>query len=45
MIVSRSFGELRGKSITFMERLVDKKAQLPEDHSQVPDIIIYLAKG
>lgn len=45
LIVSRSFGELRGKSITFMERLPDKKAQLPDDLSQLPDIILYIAKG
>jgi hypothetical protein len=45
MIVSKSFGETKGNSITFLERLADKKVQFPENQSQIPDLIFYLARG
>lgn len=28
-----------------MEKLPDKKVQFPEEQTQIPDLIIYLAKG
>lgn len=45
MLVSRSFGQLVNKSNSFMEKLPDKKVQFPEEQTQIPDLIIYLAKG
>ena len=44
MTISKTFGSMK-LCQSFFEKFPDKKVQLPEDITQVPDLIIYLAKG
>lgn len=45
MVVSKSSGQLQNRSHSFYEKLKDIKILFPEDHTQIPDLIIYVAKG
>lgn len=45
MIVSKDYQPPNNGSLYFLDRLPDKKVQFPEDYSQIPDLIVYFAKG
>ena len=45
MIMGTSHKYTKKGFINFYESLADKKISLPEDRSQMPDLIVYLAKG
>lgn len=43
--MSKSYGKHKDGYLEFYDILPDKKVQLTEDPTQIPDIILYFAKG